>query len=177
MPPEAITVARSPLCKAAVARTSGPALVPSRSIAVKSTAATPHSSTSRARSRARTPVPSSQPCTFTSFSCASMATTTQPGRAAQSACTSAGSRTAAVPSTTRAAPTSSQRSALARVRMPPPSCTRSGAAAKMRSITATFPGSPSRAPSRSTTCKRVAPASKNVLAHTAGSSPYTVAAS
>ena len=67
--------------------------------------------------------------------------------------TSAGSRTAAVPMMTRLTPFSSQPSMVFMSRMPPPSCTQSPTASRMRSTAATFIGLPANAPSRSTTCR------------------------
>ncbi len=66
---------------------------------------------------------SAQPSTATRPPRASMPTTMRPGQSAAARRTSAGSRNAAVPRTTRSIPRSSHRSIAARSRMPPPSWT------------------------------------------------------
>ena len=76
---------------------------------------------------------------------------------------------ARVPITTRATPMASAFSTDARVRMPPPSCTRR----PRPTILSTAPrlrGSPSKAPSRSTTCTHSEPAALNPAATATGSS-------
>ena len=84
---------------------------------------------------------------------------------------------AAVPTTTRSAPAASHASAAARSRMPPPTCTLALVDRTIRSTSAACAALPERAPSRSTTCTRSAPADAKRAASATGSSAYTVTAS
>ena len=81
-----------------------------------------------------------------------------------------GSVNAAVPSTTRLAPAASARRIEAIERRPPPSSTGTSSSEVMRSTWCRLAGSPSRAPSRSTMCRKRAPASTNERAASSGSS-------
>ena len=81
-----------------------------------------------------------------------------------------GSVNAAVPSTTRLAPAASARRIDAIERSPPPSSTGTSSSEVMRSTCSRFAGSPSRAPSRSTTWRKRAPASTKERAASSGSS-------
>jgi len=93
---------------------------------------------------------------------------------ATSVATRSGSSTAAVPMIARATPNSSACATAAASRRPPPSCTGMGMASTIARISAVCTGRPWRAPSRSTTCSRVAPASYQPRATATGSSPNTV---
>ena len=99
----------------------------------------------------------------------------RPGNARPARLTKSGSRTAAVPMITRETPCASQASAVAKSRMPPPSCTGMATAARMPPTAAAFIGRPAKAPSRSTTCRYSNPWSSNARACTAGSRLNTVA--
>jgi hypothetical protein len=89
--------------------------------------------------------------------------------------TSAGSRTAALPITTRATPASASTSASATVRTPPPVCTRArpcdGVGDGGHDV-AVLGRAAQRAASRSTTWIHVRPARRTTCATATGSSPY-----
>src|SRR6202051_205124 len=116
-----------------------------------------------------------QPSTATLPLRASSPTATRPGYARAASFTSAGSRTAAVPMMTRAAPLRSQPSTVARSRIPPPSCSGILTAPRMPSTAETFIGLPAKAPSRSTKCRYSKPCRSNACACAAGSRLNTVA--
>ena len=96
---------------------------------------------------------------------------TRPGHLAAKPLRNDGSSTARVPTTTSLAPTSTYACTAAASRTPPPTCTgTSPAATTMASTKRSFTGRPANAPSKSTTCKRRAPASTQRRAMPAGSS-------
>ena len=73
--------------------------------------------------------------------------------------TNSGSVASLVPSTMRSTPASASRCIVSSVRMPPPISSRAPVSRAMRSTTSMLPGTPSRAPSRSTTWIHSAPCS------------------
>jgi len=79
------------------------------------------------------------------------------GNSAQISATNCELSTAAVPKITRLTPEFSTDTILSRSRKPPPICTRIGIDRAIASITFKFFGLPSFAPSKSTTCKYLAP--------------------
>jgi hypothetical protein len=99
-PPLAITSIDTARASAAVASTLGPRWVPSRATSVYSSAAAPQRSARWPSSIAVTSPLVVQPSIATTPSRASTAMTTLPGCARHTSSTSAGERTAAVPSTT-----------------------------------------------------------------------------
>jgi hypothetical protein len=142
--------------------------MPSRATSVYSTSETPAAFTRRATSAALSPVPSSQPATATSPPLASMPQTIRPGKRAHASRTRSRRCTAAVPRTAKAAPSRSTSSTASIVRSPPPTSMGTPTAAMAR-IAAPFTGRPARAPSRSTTWIRSAPAARKPRAISAGS--------
>ena len=91
-----------------------------------------------------------------------------PGCIVHRSSTSPGSSTAAVPTTTRAAPASRSDPAASALRTPPPAWMREATVLAIASMTARFAGSPVRAASRSTTWIHSAPASAKVRATLTG---------
>ena len=83
-----------------------------------------------------------------------------------------GDSAAAVPITMRCAPQSSHVRASRMERMPPPTCKRRFRLASLRTISVST-GRPLRAPSRSTTCRRV-PSSTSSASSTSSGDPYLV---
>ena len=152
-PPSAIFASNDDMAAAsvAVAATLQPLSIPSRPTSVNSNDATPASSNRRARSTALVVDTSAQPLVATMPSLASTATTMPPGKSFATPRTKSGSSSAAVPITTRDTPRSNQPSTLARVRMPPPSCTCPGNCATIARTASPLTEAPANAPSRSTT--------------------------
>ena len=141
--------------------------IPSRATSVYSTSATPAPFTRRATSATGSPLPSSQPAIATSPFFASMPHTMRPGKRAHAWRTSSSRCTAAVPRTANAAPSASTSSTSSIRRRPPPTSIGTPAAAMARTA-APFTGRPARAPSRSTTWMRFAPAAPKRRAISAG---------
>ena len=123
MPPAASTAGPA----AAAARTSsrsGPASVPSRSIAVTRQRRTPHAAARASASAAEMPSSCVQPAVRRRPARTSIATTSDGPSASTHG---AGSGHAAVPTTTRSAPASSNARASASDRIPPDACSATGA--------------------------------------------------
>ena len=126
----------------------------------------------RRRARRRRCV-SSQPSTATRPSRASMPTAMRPGWRRAASRTSAGSRSAAVPRIARSTPSASA-SSIASSDAHPAAELRPGtsfAAVTIARTASRLRGRPARAPSRSTTCTRGAPAATKRAATAPGSSP------
>ena len=102
-----------------------------------------------------------------------------PGNSLHASRTKAGFFTAAVPIITSFKPKARYFSTVAKSRIPPPSCTGicADTSAKISSIAGKFFGSPAKAPSKSTKCKRRAPCFNQCSAISAGRSENTVASS
>ena len=159
---------------------SGPSSVPSRSIAVTSKVRMPTSARRVSASATATPVaPGTQPWPTARPSRTSSATPIRsgPNRAARRPA-NAGSRRAAVPRITRAAPASRLASTARSSRSPPATSTRARdpTRAMIAATSRVCRAAGSRAPSRSTTWSHRAPPATNASATAAASSPYVVAA-
>src|SRR6266536_2463970 len=158
-----------------VASTFGPPSMPSRPMSVYSTRCTPTPTRRWQNGASSSDEVLCQPRAATCWPWASTAMTS---RSAPSALTQwlswSGRSTAAVPTITRSAPAASNSCAASSVRTPPPTCTGTLTARSRRSITSAFARTPSRAPSRSTICKRAAPSLTHWRAMATGSSPNTV---
>ncbi len=157
-PPEAISRAGVALSIAVCALKLGPVNMPSVAMSVWIIVWMPRSHTRRASSSARTRETFFQPSTATRPSRASMPTAS---RSAPKRCTrpvtNSGSWQARVPTTTRRTPAWKASSISLSVRKPPPSCTCRPVAA-IRATCAMLRGTPSNAPSKSTTWTHCAPA-------------------
>ena len=169
MPPEAITGMELAWAMRRRKGRFGPARVPSVAMSVVIRAATPLPSKLAARASASTSLTSSQPRVATRPLRASMPTTMRPWCRAAKSRTKAGCSIATVPKITRSRPIASRASARSRLRTPPPSCTGMARAATIARTTASFTGSPLRAPSKSTRWSRSAPCRCQARAWATGS--------
>src|SRR5688572_13687514 len=174
-PPEAWnSISAQRLTQSRYSSTLGPDSAPSRSMSVQSTCFNP-AAAKRSRAASRLKVEARvQPCVAI-IGVPSTPKRTSSAKVRRSGpnslshdATSSGSLTARLPMTARPA-TSRASSRLARARMPPPSWTSTPAAARMRRITGRLTGTPSLAPSRSTTCSDRAPSSRYCSASSMGS--------
>src|SRR5712692_10169184 len=140
-------------------------------------AAAPAAAASRASATASSSNRRVQPSTATRPSEASTPTMIRSSKRRHTSPRKTGSRAARVPTTAQRAPASSTVSTCASSRRPPPTSTGMEMPAMRVRISAAWAGRPSKAPSRSTTCSRWAPAACHWRAIATGSSENTVSAS